>query len=70
MTRALHCDTCVKVQPHEQPPCVDGHGRECPDWVCTGCNTAVVVAPVLLIDRRSPVIVRRSTSPGRHRRAA
>ncbi|MDG4756826.1 hypothetical protein [Micromonospora sp. WMMD710] len=42
--RELHCDVCAGVAPFETPPCVDGHGADCPELICTGCGTAVVIA--------------------------
>ncbi|MEU5721647.1 hypothetical protein [Micromonospora sp. NPDC047738] len=29
--REFHCDTCEGVALFEAPPCVDGHGADCPD---------------------------------------
>ncbi|MCX5066465.1 hypothetical protein OOJ91_11315 [Micromonospora lupini] len=40
----LYCDVCEDVAPFEAPPCVDGHGSDCPELVCTGCGAAVVIA--------------------------
>jgi hypothetical protein len=61
MTRLkLHCDVCAKLRPFEQPPCVEGHGSDCPDWACTGCGSAVFLAPtIMLVDRITPVILRK-----------
>ena len=60
-TLELLCDACAGTRTHEQPPCAEGHGGLCPDWICTGCNTAVFIAPVImLVDRRTPVVVRRA----------
>ncbi|MEV0723226.1 hypothetical protein AB0I37_10685 [Micromonospora purpureochromogenes] len=42
--RELYCDTCEGVQPFEVPPCVDGHDRDCPELICTGCGAAVLIA--------------------------
>ncbi|MGC4847773.1 hypothetical protein ACLQ3F_11065 [Micromonospora sp. DT15] len=63
--RDLYCDVCEGVAPFEPPPCVDGHGTDCPELICTGCGAAVVVSafavPVTrLAARRQPA----------HRRAA
>ncbi|MBW4702443.1 hypothetical protein [Micromonospora sp. RL09-050-HVF-A] len=63
--RELYCDTCEGVQPFEMPPCADGHGADCPELLCTGCGTAVLIAtfafqPTRLTDRR------RRPSAGRH----
>ncbi|MET8365707.1 MULTISPECIES: hypothetical protein [unclassified Micromonospora] len=55
--RDLYCDVCEGVAPFGAPPCVDGHGSDCPELICTGCGAAVVIAtfaaPVTrLADRR------------------
>ncbi|MET7878270.1 hypothetical protein [Micromonospora profundi] len=55
--RELYCDVCVGVALFEAPPCVDSHGTDCPELVCTDCGAAVVIAtftaPVTrLADRR------------------
>ncbi|MEU8425453.1 hypothetical protein AB0C15_31725 [Micromonospora sp. NPDC048835] len=42
----FHCDVCEGVTPFEAPPCVDGHGTDCPELICTGCGAAVVIATV------------------------
>ena len=41
MLTEMHCPECLEVQLFEQPPCTDGHGADCPDWVCTVCGAAV-----------------------------
>ncbi|MEU7924635.1 hypothetical protein [Micromonospora sp. NPDC049801] len=54
--RDLYCDVCAGVTPFEAPPCVDGHGSDCPELVCAGCGAAVVittfVAPVTRLAER------------------
>lgn len=55
--RELFCDSCQGVQWFEKPPCVDGHGADCPELTCTGCGAAMVIAtftfhPTRLVDRR------------------
>ncbi|SCG38426.1 hypothetical protein [Micromonospora halophytica] len=60
--RELYCDTCEGVQPFEAPPCVDGHGVDCPELVCTGCGAAVLIATFAF---RAPHLAER-----RHRRPA
>ncbi|MFI7574111.1 hypothetical protein [Micromonospora sp. NPDC049497] len=67
-SRELHCEVCEGVQLFEAPPCVDDHGADCPELICTGCGAAVLIATFTfqaprLSDRR-----RRPTEP--HRRAA
>ncbi len=37
----LHCMECRRVQPFEQPQCLDGHDEDCPEWVCVSCGCAV-----------------------------
>lgn len=39
-TQVLSCPDCAVVGLFEQPPCDDGHGVDCADWVCTGCGYA------------------------------
>ncbi|MFI7549754.1 hypothetical protein ACIBQ2_08395 [Micromonospora sediminimaris] len=63
--RELHCETCGSIQPFEAPPCVDGHGADCPERACTGCGAAIITVFVLSPPRRSS---RRRTAI-RHRAA-
>lgn len=42
-TTQRHCPTCGEQRAFEQPPCVDGHGNDCPEWFCIDCGYAVVV---------------------------
>ncbi|MET8906928.1 hypothetical protein [Micromonospora sp. NPDC004551] len=66
--RELYCDTCESVVPFEAPPCVDGHGAECPELICTGCGAAVLIATFAF---RAPRLERRrGTTRTPHRRAA
>ncbi len=39
-----HCSTCGEERRFEQPPCEDGHGSGCPEWVCVECGSAILVA--------------------------
>ncbi|MFI5916648.1 hypothetical protein [Dactylosporangium sp. NPDC051541] len=56
----LHCDTCGQVRIFEKPTCADHPRANCPDWACTACAAAIVVAPVImLMDRRPRVLLRR-----------
>ena len=36
-----NCPTCRRRRRFEQPPCREGHGSNCPEWVCTFCGTAL-----------------------------
>jgi hypothetical protein len=66
----LHCDVCAQLRPFELPPCVEGHGTDCPDWACTGCGSAVFLAPtIMLVDRIAPVVLRKRAHRT-HRHAA
>lgn len=38
-----YCPECAKHEAFEQPPCVDGHGVDCPEWLCLACGTAVLI---------------------------
>jgi hypothetical protein len=48
LPRAMPCPECGPAQEFVQPPCEDGHGDDCPDWLCTVCGTGLVdgVVPV------------------------
>jgi hypothetical protein len=37
----LNCPECRDESPFEQPPCLDGHGGDCPEWACVSCGYAV-----------------------------
>jgi hypothetical protein len=56
----LYCGHCATVCVFEQPPCQDGHDADCDEWVCTGCDDALLIAsfPPVRLERR-PV----TTSP-------
>ncbi len=40
----LLCPECREEGPFEQPDCVDGHGRDCPEWFCVTCGYAILAA--------------------------
>ena len=46
LERDLYCAACDAVMLFEAPPCDDDHPDECPELVCTGCGSAVLIAPV------------------------
>ncbi len=46
----MHCPVCDTERNFEQPPCTDGHGPDCPEWVCTECGTALLVGPDPLVE--------------------
>ncbi|MFR9779906.1 hypothetical protein ACL02O_28100 [Micromonospora sp. MS34] len=54
--RELYCDNCEGVVLFEAPPCVDGHGADCPELACSGCGAALLIAtfafPAPRLDRR------------------
>jgi hypothetical protein len=37
------CSTCRGDVSFEQPECTDGHGSDCPEWVCVHCGDALFV---------------------------
>jgi hypothetical protein len=45
VTQALmrHCSSCGTERPFEQPPCLDGHGGDCPERVCVDCGDAMLI---------------------------
>jgi len=47
-----YCPDCAELELFEQPPCVDGHGADCPEWLCLTCGTALLIdMPVELVAR-------------------
>ncbi|SDZ05971.1 hypothetical protein SAMN05444365_105103 [Micromonospora pattaloongensis] len=44
--RELRCAICAAEMLFEAPPCADGHDGDCPELICTGCGTAVLVAAI------------------------
>lgn len=54
-----HCSTCGDQSHFEQPPCVDGHGSECPERACVACGRATVVGFDVNVDVAVPVEVLR-----------
>lgn len=49
----MDCAVCGRSVPHELVECVDGHGTDCPDRVCTACGSVLVVGSSPLALRRS-----------------
>jgi hypothetical protein len=45
MALTHHCPRCGNERRFERPPCVDGHGADCPEWACVECGTAILVVP-------------------------
>ena len=37
------CATCLTETMFEQPECLDGHGVDCPEWVCVSCGEAMLL---------------------------
>ena len=42
-TTYRECSICGAERAFEQPPCDDGHGGDCPDWVCAECGAAIFI---------------------------
>jgi len=42
-TTVWRCPECAAEREFEQPPCFDGHGLDCPEWICCSCGTALIV---------------------------
>ncbi|MFF4890666.1 hypothetical protein [Micromonospora chersina] len=64
--RELYCDGCDDVVLFEAPPCVDGHGADCPELVCTGCGAAVLIATFAFPAPRLHHRRRATRTPHRH----
>ncbi len=41
------CPECRDERPFEQPPCMDDHGADCPEWICVECGFAIMVGGVV-----------------------
>jgi len=41
-----NCGDCGDERPFERPPCADGHGGDCPEWICTDCGSAITIGDV------------------------
>lgn len=52
-----YCPTCEDEQWFEQPPCLDGHLDDCPEWCCVQCGAALLIG--VLADAPAPAQVRR-----------
>jgi hypothetical protein len=47
-----YCPECAELEAFEQPPCLDGHGADCPEWLCLTCGTALLIGgPVEPVER-------------------
>jgi hypothetical protein len=42
-TIEAYCPDCAELEAFEQPPCIDGHGADCPEWLCLTCGTALLI---------------------------
>jgi hypothetical protein len=42
----MHCVVCRADMPFVVPPCDEGHDGDCPELICEGCGTALVIAPI------------------------
>lgn len=63
------CPQCLELAPFDAPPCLDGHGEQCPDLACGACGAALVAAIAVIGPQHRKTIgrARRATS---RRRAA
>ncbi len=39
----VYCPECAGLQSCEQPPCLDGHGADCPERLCLSCGTGLLI---------------------------
>ncbi|GAA1572328.1 hypothetical protein GCM10009678_63720 [Actinomadura kijaniata] len=65
----MYCSACGDERVFERPPCPDGHGADCPEWICTDCGAAVLVdqGPVRAASSPRPSL---PTTPASGRTAA
>lgn len=54
-TTLRHCPACGEEREFEQPPCVDGHGLDCPEWSCVDCGHAIIVDFEVQLEIAEPV---------------
>jgi hypothetical protein len=67
-TVRLWCAGCRAERDFEQPPCIDGHGRDCPELACTHCGEALLGSATF--GRTASTANRRTRREGRERRAS
>lgn len=48
------CPECRDEQIFEQPSCIDGHGPDCPEWMCQTCGFGLFLATYPEIDAVVP----------------
>jgi hypothetical protein len=46
--REMYCATCEVETLFEAPPRSEEYDEECPELLCTGCGTAILIAPVVV----------------------
>jgi hypothetical protein len=46
-----HCSSCGEEREFEAPPCIDGHGCDCPELVCVSCGEALVTDIPVIVTR-------------------
>ncbi|MGH3658757.1 MAG: hypothetical protein ACRDUA_19045 [Micromonosporaceae bacterium] len=58
----LTCPSCGEDRPFQRPPCLDGHGGDCPEWTCVDCGTALLTGELtgssagsVAVQRTAPV---------------
>jgi hypothetical protein len=50
------CPSCGDERLFEAPPCLDGHGADCPELACVDCGTALLVGMLAVPTRRAVVV--------------
>ncbi len=53
MVELRWCGTCDEELLFEQPDCTDGHGADCPEWVCVQCGRALLLGFLEVGSRRA-----------------
>jgi hypothetical protein len=51
----LRCPECRDDRTFEQPLCDDGHGVDCPEWLCVECGYGMLLATYPEIEQPGPV---------------
>ncbi|HYN95264.1 MAG TPA: hypothetical protein VES42_15560 [Pilimelia sp.] len=44
----MYCAICQAETVFQAPPGLGGHDDDCPELLCDGCGTAIVMAPIVV----------------------
>ena len=58
LTDVHDCPDCGDERAFVQPPCVDGHGADCPERACADCGTALWFGGPVPVVELEPLVAR------------